>query len=225
MSTEHFTPEMAARYDERFKPLAGLKDALHLVLRGSFADLPDDARVLVVGAGTGAELIALAAARPGWRFTVVEPAEGMLAICRARATEAGIAARCVFHGGFLDSLPLSAPHSAATAILVSQFLLDPAARRDFYRQIAARLAPSGLLVTTDLVVDTAADWGPWLGLMGLLGMDGDKQRTYREQVEEKVALVTAAGMRAVLTDAGFDAPIAVYQAGLMRAHLAHASGG
>lgn len=220
MSTEHFTPEMAAQYDARFKPLAGLKDALHLVLRGAFAGLPDEARILCVGAGTGAELLALAAVQPGWRFTVVEPAEGMLAICRQRADAAGIGHRCTFHGGFLESLSPGDAHDAATAILVSQFLLDPAERRAFYRQISDRLAAGGALVSTDLVVDDPRDWDTWLGMMALLGMDGGKQQKYRTQVEEKVALPTAEGMRRILSDAGFEAPLPIYQAGMMHAHIA-----
>lgn len=224
MSAEHFTPEVAAQYDARFAPLAAIKEALHLVLRGAFASTPADARVLCVGAGTGAELIALAAAQPGWRFTVVEPAEGMIEICRQRASDAGISDRCAFHCGYLDALAPSPLHHAATAILVSQFILDPAARRAFYEQIATRLVPGGLLVTGDLIVDDPRDWAPWLGMMALLGMDAAKQQAYRAQVEEKVALATAAGLGEILVDAGFVSPTPVFQAGMIRAHLAEVAG-
>ncbi|WP_232288441.1 class I SAM-dependent methyltransferase [Anaeromyxobacter sp. K] len=62
-----------------------MRDALHLVTRLALGELPAQARILCVGAGTGAELLSLAAAFPGWRFTAVDPSEPMLRRCRARA--------------------------------------------------------------------------------------------------------------------------------------------
>lgn len=224
MSADLFTPEMAARYDARFAPLSALKAALHLVLRATLAELPADARLLCVGAGTGAELLALAAARPGWRFTVVEPSPGMLSVCQARAAEAGVAARCTFHDGYLDSLPGDTQHDGATSILVSQFILDPADRRAFYAEIARRLRPNAPVVTADLVVEGPATWSVWLELMRLLDMDDAKLAAYRQNVEEKVALVDGAQMRAILTDAGFVDPLRIQQAGMIQAHVARRTG-
>lgn len=218
--SDHFTPDVAASYDDRFKPLAALKDALHLILRAVFAGLPADARILCVGAGTGAELLALAAAYPEWRFTVVEPATGMLDVCQQRAQAAEIDARCVFHAGYLDSLPEGELHQAATAILVSQFIHPVAERCAFYTQIAARLLPGGALMSGDLVVDEPAIWPAWLDVIRLLGFDDAKLANYRTNVEAAVALVTGDEMRTILTDAGFEAPMRIYQAGMIQAHLA-----
>jgi tRNA (cmo5U34)-methyltransferase len=60
-----FDESHAAAYDERFAKLAPMQDALHLVTQLALAELPADARVLCVGAGTGAELVHLAGALPG----------------------------------------------------------------------------------------------------------------------------------------------------------------
>lgn len=43
---------------------------------------PRAAHVLVVGAGGGLELVSLAAARPDWRFTGVDPSPAMLDLAR-----------------------------------------------------------------------------------------------------------------------------------------------
>src|SRR3546814_7682749 len=40
--------------------------------------VPDDAHILVLGAGGGSEMKAMAEAHPGWRFTGVDPAGPML---------------------------------------------------------------------------------------------------------------------------------------------------
>src|SRR5690606_33160166 len=145
-----------AVYDQRFAKLAAMRDALHLLTSAVLADLPAEARILCVGAGTGHELIYLARKFPEWRFTAVEPSATMLEVCRRKAEECGITPRCVFHEGYLDSLPPAEPFEAATALLVSQFILSPIARAGFFRTIAARLRPGAFLVTADLASDPAS---------------------------------------------------------------------
>ena len=129
----------AATYDQRFAKLAAMRDALHLLTAAVFADLAVDSRILCVGAGTGHELIYLAQKFPKWRFAVVEPSGPMLDLCRKKADDCGIAARCEFHEGYLDSLPPALPFDAANSLLVSQFILDLEARIAFFRGIAERL--------------------------------------------------------------------------------------
>ncbi len=87
-------PEAVARYAEgprRFVP--GL-DALHRMTGILLAErAPEDGRILVLGAGGGLELRALAEMQPHWRFTGVDPAGEMLAL--ARRTAANAAGRLV----------------------------------------------------------------------------------------------------------------------------------
>ncbi|RYD68316.1 MAG: class I SAM-dependent methyltransferase, partial [Verrucomicrobiaceae bacterium] len=83
-----FGPEQAAAYDARFAKFAPMRDALHLLAGSILATLPEDARILCVGAGTGAEVLALAQRFPHWRFTAVEPSAPMLELCRQKATAA-----------------------------------------------------------------------------------------------------------------------------------------
>jgi len=103
-----------------------MRDALYLLIRVILSELPQCTHSCV-GAGTGSELIYLAQNFPQWQFTAVEPAAPMLDVCRQRTEECGIASRCTFHEGYLDSLPTSDSFNAATCLLVS-FSLHDAAR-------------------------------------------------------------------------------------------------
>lgn len=47
--------QQASTYDDRWAKTAPIRDALHFLLESVFAGLPDEARVLCVGAGTGEE--------------------------------------------------------------------------------------------------------------------------------------------------------------------------
>ena len=139
-----FDQQNAATYDQRFAKLAAMRDALHLLIGAIFADLPAEARILCVGAGTGHELIYLAQKFPEWRFAVVEPSGPMLDVCRRKADACGITSRCVFHEGYLESLPPSAPFDAATSLLVSQFILSPEARAGFSAPSGSGCDPVGI---------------------------------------------------------------------------------
>jgi tRNA (cmo5U34)-methyltransferase len=74
-----FGADEAPGYDARMAQLVPGYALLHrLVLAELTAALPAAADVLVVGAGTGAELELLATARPEWRFTAVAGHEGLV---------------------------------------------------------------------------------------------------------------------------------------------------
>ena len=220
----------AAAYDQRFAKLAPFRDALHLLTSAILADLPAASTLLCVGAGTGQELIHLARTFPLWRFLVVEPAAPMLEVCRAKAEETGIAARCVFHGGYLDTLPASDACDAATSLLVSQFILDPAARAGFFRGIAGRLRPGGWLVTADLASDPMSTsyrslLEVWLQLMRETGAGPDQIERLRVTYGRDVAVWPGERICAMIAAAGFTAPVQFLQTGLIHAWFARRSAG
>ncbi|MBV9788528.1 MAG: class I SAM-dependent methyltransferase, partial [Chloroflexi bacterium] len=148
--------KQAASYDDQWSKMAPINGALHLLTQAVFADLPRKAKLLCVGAGTGVEILYLAQKFPEWQFTAVEPSTAMLDVFRQRAEEQGISSRCVFHAGYLDSLPASEPFDAATAFLVSHFMQDRQVRSAFFHSIAERLRPAGVLISSDLTGDLAA---------------------------------------------------------------------
>jgi tRNA (cmo5U34)-methyltransferase len=220
-----FGKEQASGYDRQWAKLAPIRDALHLLLRIRLSDLPDDAQVLCVGVGTGAELLYLAQAFPRWSFTLVEPAKPMLDICRQKAEAGGIISRCTFHEGYLDVLPLSQSFDGATCLLVSQFIVQPEARRAFFDQIANQLRPGGYLVSADLASGTSASAYEslievWFQMQRFNGTPEESIARMRLVYGRDVAVSTPHEIEALIASSGFDAPVLFFQAFLIHAWYA-----
>jgi tRNA (cmo5U34)-methyltransferase len=212
--------QQAAGYDAQWAKTGPIRECLHLLLDAQFAALPSDARILCVGLGTGAELAHLALKNPGWRFTAVEPSGAMLAVCRRRAQEGGFADRCQFHEGYLDALPEGPAHDAATCFLVSQFILDGAARVAFFAAIAARLKPGGLLASTDLASDVASPeydvlLAAWMRLMAAADLSAQAMARMRQAYAHDVGVLPSAAVAALIAAGGFELPVQFFQAGLI----------
>ena len=222
--------QQAAGYDRQWAKTAAIRDCLYFLLEPLFAELPPDARVLCVGAGTGAELAHLARVFPRWTFTAVEPSGAMLEACRRRAEADGFAARCEFHEGFLDSLPPEAPFDAATCFLVSQFLVDRAERVRFFAGIAGRLRAGGLLASSDLAADVASPHyevllPAWMRMMAAADVSAEAIERIRAAYTRDVAVLPPDEVAAIIRDGGFDPPTLFSQAGLIHAWLSRRGDG
>jgi tRNA (cmo5U34)-methyltransferase len=219
-----FDAQHAAAYDERWAPLAPLRDSLHLQMRLILQPLPADAHVLCAGAGTGAELVALAHAFPGWSFVAVDPSAPMLDACRRRIEREGLAARCAFHAGYVSELPTEAAFDAATSILVSQFITDRSRRVAYFRDLASRLRPDGVVVTADLGVLAAEPqeqlFAVWRRLMALAGATEAQLDAMAAAYGRDVALLRPAELEALLIEAGFATPVRFSQSLLIHAWFA-----
>jgi len=214
--------QQAAGYDRQWEKLAQLRDGLHFLLESVFADLPARARVLCVGVGTGAELAHLARKFPHWKFTAVEPSGAMLEQCRQRAVREGFESRCHFHEGYVDSLPDGSLHDAATCFLVSQFILDRDERTGFFRSIAARLAPGGLLASSDLASQVGsrehdALVHAWMNMMAAADVPPEALEKMRAAWKKDVAILPPAEVASIIESGGFESPVPFYQAGLIHA--------
>lgn len=213
----HFDDKVSSGYDERNRRIAPIQQNLHLLTALVLKDLPENARVLCVGVGTGAEILALAAEYPGWRFTGVEPAAAMLAVCRAKVEGAGLADRCDLHQGYLDDLPPTEAFDAVLCILVTQFVLDPGVRQAMFGSMADRLKPGGYLVNAEITGDMDSPEftslaGPWQAMHEKADPHsaGHADKMI-ETLRQKVAVVPPAQMEKYLRGAGFPLPVRFYQ--------------
>ena len=214
----------AAHYDTYWAKTAAIRDCLDLLTGGLFAALPNDAHILCIGVGTGDELLHLARQNARWRFTVVEPSGAMLGICRERAEHAGVTSRCEFYQVFLNELPGTHQHDAATCFLVSQFILDNAARIQFFRTIADRLKPQGLLASADLAAQVASPefdmlLRAWLKITSGNATEKGLARM-RNTYTNDVGVLPPNHVSALIKAGGFDLPTPFFQAGLIHGWVA-----
>lgn len=212
--------QQAQGYDQHWARLAPINHSLYLLLDSVFAGLPQNAHLLCVGAGTGRELLHLASAFPGWRFSAVEPSAAMLAVCRQKAEAAGISERCTFIEGYLDTLPLRPVFDGATCLLVSQFLLEDKARIDFFKAIARRLHPGAILASCDLAADLDSAEGEaqlalWFKVMSQALPTTEALAKMRQAYRQDVAVLPPAEVAALIRQGGFTGVTPFFQAGLI----------
>jgi tRNA (cmo5U34)-methyltransferase len=222
--------QQASSYDQQWSRTAPINTALHFLTSAVLAELPLKAKILCVGAGTGAEILALAQHFPEWHFTAVEPSTAMLDVFQRRAEEHGISSRCVFHAGYLDSLPAHGSFDAATAFLVSHFLLERDSRSAFFQSIAERLRPKGILLSSDLAGDLAAAdcqdlLEVWFRVMSGSGATPSLEglTRMREAYSRDVAILPPQEVREIIARGGFDSPVLFFQAGMIHAWYAKRS--
>lgn len=146
----------------------------------------------------------------------------MVSAARARAEENGYATRCVFHTGYLESLPDSKPFDVATSFLVSQFLLSSSQRTGFFRAISERLKPGGILVTSDLASDTNSPLYSsllevWLRTLSTADLTRERMQQMRAAYDRDVSILPPRAVEAIIAAGGFHNPVQFYQAGLIHA--------
>ncbi len=215
-----FTREVAERYDETNRRLAPISEAMHFLLRLVLEDLPPTARVLCVGVGTGADILALGTANPGWSFIGVDPSAGMLEVCRARLGSAGMLDRCRLIHGQVDDAPEGAAFDAAVSLLVAHFV-ERGDRSAFYRGIHDRLRPGGTFVSTEISADLASAAFPamlrtWARVQALMGATPDALLKLPDTLRETLCVLTPAETEALWRQCGFADPVPFFQASLIR---------
>lgn len=212
-----FGDDEAPVYDGAIQRLVPGYPLLHQLVRAELGvRLPATARVLVVGAGTGAELSILASAGPGWSFVAVDPAAPMLAVARRRATDEGFADRVSWHATHLDRVPVpDRGFDAAVMLLVAHFLPPDGAKQALLTDIALRLRAKAPLVLADLAIP--AEPGSIEARIRRhaavdLGIDEPAAERMIEGMWRSLHPVDGAVLERMLVAAGFGAPRSFFQA-------------
>lgn len=213
-----FDAEYGRRYDEIVRMVVPGYEHLFPMVHALFRErLGARAHVLVVGAGSGSELVTFAGAEPGWQLTGVEPSSQMGRIARGKLEAAGLEDRVALHHGYTDGLPAVERYDAATLICVMHFLPDDGGKLALLRSIAQRLAPGAPLALVDghgapgtAAFDTR--FAGWMRFAQDMGMTDEELAVYRAQLDGSVHWSPERRILALLEEAGFGEAVCFYRA-------------
>lgn len=222
-----FDVSRAGFYDARIqKTIPGYQTLHDLTAVALGAELPEDAKLLIVGAGTGHEIVTLGAQHSKWTFTAIDPSEPMLTIARQRTQEAGMSDRVQWIQGTVDEVELEGDFDAATMLLALHFV-PRAEKSNHLAAIRRHLRPGAPFILADSFGDPETtrfkrylhlmkEWGRAHGLdESYLAELYDPTRKDLHRVPEDV-------IKALLRDAGFIDIQRLFQAYFIGAWLARA---
>lgn len=219
-SAEHHLSMAAEDYDREIVRMVIGYEAMHNELVEALAAyLPADAtaRILDVGAGTGALSARIASRLPGVALTLVDIDAAMLAQAQQRlAAHRGRVT--LQRGSFLEPLPAC---EAAVAAISLHHVRDLGQKRSIYRNIYQALTPGGIFLDADVAIPHAQPlaqhiWRRWAAHNMAHG-DTEEQAYARfaEWAKEDTYFSLEEEFQA-LQDTGFSAVEVIYRAGPMR---------
>lgn len=217
-------PQAVARYADgppRLVPgFAGLQ-RMAMVLLAERS--PENARVLVLGAGGGLEIKSFAEAQPAWTFDGVDPSAQMLSL--ARTTSEPFAARTRFHHGLVDCSP-DGPFDAATCLLTLHFV-EPVERLRTLKEIHCRLKPGAPFVVAHFSFpQEARERSLWLSRFAAFatasGLKPSKAENNAAVIGTRLPILSPEADEQLLRDAGFDGITLFYAAFTFRGWVAYA---
>lgn len=147
-------PKFAKHYDQSARDRFSIYPELHLLVRQALlARLGPDAEILMLGCGSGEEIVQAATNKPQWLFVGVDSSEAMLQHAKTRIEHAGVSDRCtLIHSTLADSPDQI--YDGATAILVTHFMPDddsPDSKSAAAKNLYSRLKPDAPLVVANLL--------------------------------------------------------------------------
>jgi tRNA (cmo5U34)-methyltransferase len=189
--------------------------SLHRMVEMLLAErVPGDARVLVLGAGGGMELKALADAQPGWTFDGVDPSADMLEL--AAETVGPHIDRVRLHHGGIEAAP-EGPFDGATCLLVFHFI-DRAERARILAGLRQRLRRGAPFVLMHISFpQTEPERSQWIARHAAYGAPPGTNPAHlaaaREAIGTRLTILPPEEDEAMLAEAGFE-NISLFFAGL-----------
>ena len=201
-------PERVKGYTEKGPPAFAPGHAGMLQMAGVLLGeaMPDDGRLLVIGAGGGLETRYLASVEPTWRFVGVDPASAMLDLARAVAGPVAGDRLTLIEGTVLDA-PVG-PFDAATCILVLGVVADDGGKLAQLKEVRRRLKPGAPFILVDQCIDRSApDFQLRLDRYASYalrsGVDAETVAGAKAAVSSSATMVSACRNEGLLHDAGF----------------------
>ena len=201
--------------------------AIFASVEASFLELLGDgpAKILVVGAGGGEEILRLGSENPFWSFVGVDTYEPMVDLVRRRLAASPVGARSNVHATTIEDLE-ERDFDAATCILTAHFVPDDGSKLAFFKAIRARLKSAAPLAIVDGVGVTGEAQTEllrriWKRHAVRNGVAADAAENNAQNFS-KVAVVAAEREEELLTDAGFKGLVPIFRGLAIKGWLAFA---
>lgn len=222
--SQGFDQDRAERYDRVVEKVVENYPALLNCTAWSLrAWLPCPARILVVGAGTGNEILRLAEIGPDWTFVGIDPSLEMIDKAAQKIDDAGLASRVHLVCGDVSKLT-GERFDAATCLLVSHFIPTLSKRRALFRQIRGLLSNYSPLIISELVngEKQPCPWYADVWSAGAInrGMREENAKKMLTTLGEEVYLYTARATAQNLKKSGYAKVTPIFQSHSVRAWLA-----
>lgn len=193
------------------KQVPGYASLLRMVEMLLGERVPPRGRVLVLGAGGGLELRALAEAQPGLLFDGVDPSDAMLAL--AAETVGPYRDRVALHNGYIDTAP-EGPFDGATSLLTFHFIPRDQ-RLDTLKHMRSRLRAGAPLVIAHISFpQTEPDRSMWIARhVAFGGTPPEHMESAIQAIGTRLSILAPQEEEAMLRDAGFSG-VSLFYAGL-----------
>lgn len=216
-------PEAVARYAESPRRLVPGFHHLQQMAALLLAErVPEDGRVLVLGAGGGLELKTFADFQPGWRFDGVDPSAEMLKL--AKLTLGPLAPRALLHEGFIDVAP-EGPFDGATCLLTLHFVEREERLRTLV-EVRRRLVSGAPFVVAHHSFPQGREKARWLerfaAFASASGVPASQASAAATGIGERLPVLSPEEDEALLREAGFVDVALFYAAFTFRGWIAYA---
>ncbi len=199
-------PQLVARYAEGPpKAVPGFRDMQRMTRLLLAEQVPDTARILVLGAGGGLELKLFAESHPFWTFEGVDPSAEMLQL--ARQNLGSNAVRVNFHEGYIGSAS-PGPFDGAVCLLTMHFL-DGETRKQTLADIYRRMKPGAPFIVAHFSFEqgSADERALWLSRYSAFlndsGVDLASAVKASAAIKERLHILTPQQDEALIRGAGF----------------------
>ncbi len=187
-------------------------DGLHRMMSMLLVErVPAQGQVLVLGAGGGLELKALADAHPGWTLTGIDPSADMLRL--AEQIVGPHASRVSLHEGYIDSAPVG-PFDGAVCLLTLHFVPRDQ-RLETLRQVHRRLVPGAPFVVAHISFpQSEPERSTWIARhVAFSGTAAANVESARHAIATRLSVLSPEDDEASLREAGFS-DVSLFYAGL-----------
>ena len=199
----------AAGYDERIRKTFPFYETIHTAINAVLrVYLGAESEILIVGAGTGAEILELGKTNSRWRFLGVDPAQPMLDLAKQKIQAVGLADRVSMFKGYVDDLPADKLYDGATVAMVLHFVPDDGGKLKLLSGVARRLKSGAPLVLMDAHGDLSAPESKllleaWKHQQNLAGGKWEDIESGMKERMKTCHFVSSSRIEQLLAEAGF----------------------